>query len=91
MPRRRTIDTRPASTDGSGIRLRYEIRREFAPYIDVSWLRSCGETGNWPEENEAYSQVAFVAGLPALMVIDRRIFELLEIAKEANGGADFVC
>ena len=47
-----------------GIRLRYEIRREFAPYIGVSWLRSFGETERLArEEDEAYSQIAFVAGL----------------------------
>jgi copper resistance protein B len=27
-----------------GLRLRYEIRREFAPYIGVSWQRQFGET-----------------------------------------------
>lgn len=47
-----------------GIRLRYEIRREFAPYIGVSWLRSYGQTESLArEEGEAYSQIAFVAGL----------------------------
>jgi copper resistance protein B len=27
-----------------GLRLRYEIRREFAPYIGVKWLRQLGDT-----------------------------------------------
>jgi copper resistance protein B len=27
-----------------GVRLRYEIRREFAPYVGVSWERAFGET-----------------------------------------------
>jgi copper resistance protein B len=27
-----------------GLRLRYEIRREFAPYVGVAWLRSLGKT-----------------------------------------------
>lgn len=27
-----------------GLRLRYEIRREFAPYLGVAWLRSLGKT-----------------------------------------------
>ena len=31
---------------GLGLRLRYEIRREFAPYIGVQWLRRVGETAN---------------------------------------------
>lgn len=30
-----------------GIRLRYEIRREFAPYVGVSWERAFGDTRRW--------------------------------------------
>ena len=30
----------------SGLRLRYEIRREFAPYIGVDWSSKFGETAN---------------------------------------------
>ena len=29
-----------------GLRLRYEVRREFAPYIGVDWARSVGETAS---------------------------------------------
>ena len=29
-----------------GFRLRYEIRREFAPYLGVAWLRSLGKTAD---------------------------------------------
>ncbi len=29
-----------------GLRLRYEIRREFAPYIGVNWKRSVGDTAD---------------------------------------------
>jgi copper resistance protein B len=29
-----------------GLRLRYEIVREFTPYVGVSWLKSFGETAN---------------------------------------------
>lgn len=29
-----------------GLRLRYEIRREFAPYIGVSWTRKLGDTAD---------------------------------------------
>jgi copper resistance protein B len=32
-----------------GLRLRYEIQREFAPYIGVSWNRKIGETENLAE------------------------------------------
>lgn len=31
----------------AGLRLRYELRREFAPYIGVSWRRSFGETARF--------------------------------------------
>ena len=31
---------------GLGLRLRYEIRREFAPYLGVQWLRRLGETAD---------------------------------------------
>lgn len=27
-----------------GLRLRYELRREFAPYVGISWVRRLGET-----------------------------------------------
>ena len=32
------------STVELGLRLRYEVRREFAPYLGVEWSRSLGET-----------------------------------------------
>lgn len=34
-----------------GARLMYQIRREFAPYIGVTWQRKTGETGNNLEED----------------------------------------
>ena len=34
-----------------GARLRYEMRREFAPYAGVSWSRKLGETGDLAEED----------------------------------------
>lgn len=47
-----------------GLRLRYEIRREFAPYIGVSWERKLGETADLArEEGEEAGRVSFVAGL----------------------------
>ena len=47
-----------------GLRLRYEIRREFAPYIGYAWTRRLGETADLarPEGGPA-SQGTFVAGL----------------------------
>jgi copper resistance protein B len=47
-----------------GLRLRYEIRREIAPYIGVSWKRKQGETADMAEkEGEDTDTTAFVAGI----------------------------
>lgn len=47
-----------------GLRLRYEIRREFAPYVGFSIDRSFGETATLVrEEGGSPSQVRFVAGV----------------------------
>lgn len=47
-----------------GLRLRYEIRREFAPYVGYSWTRRIGETADFARaEGEAVSEDAVVAGL----------------------------
>jgi len=47
-----------------GVRLRYEIMREFAPYVGVSWHRKLGETGMMARaEGEDIDQVSLVAGL----------------------------
>ncbi|HYQ70813.1 MAG TPA: copper resistance protein B [Gammaproteobacteria bacterium] len=49
-----------------GLRLRYEIRREFAPYVGVSWTRFYGETADLKEaEGTDNSTVYFVAGIRA--------------------------
>jgi len=47
-----------------GLRLRYEIRREFAPYIGVSWKKAWGDTANIVRAAGAEtSSLYFVAGL----------------------------
>ena len=47
-----------------GLRLRYEIRREIAPYIGVSWLKQYGETARISRrERESTDSVALVVGL----------------------------
>jgi len=47
-----------------GFRLRYEIRREFAPYIGVNWERKLGETANFATQSgEDPSVVSFLAGV----------------------------
>lgn len=52
------------STAEVGARLRYEIKRQFAPYIGVSWIRSVGETADFTRaDGEDPGGVSFVAGL----------------------------
>ena len=47
-----------------GARLRYEIRREFAPYVGVSLDRSFGETATFVrKEGGDSSQIRFVVGV----------------------------
>lgn len=50
----------------AGLRLRYEIRREFAPYIGVNWSRVYGETADFVRANgERRSDAQFTIGLRA--------------------------
>lgn len=47
-----------------GLRLRYEIRREFAPYLGYSWTRRFGETADLTRtEGGSAGDGTFVAGL----------------------------
>jgi len=47
-----------------GLRLRYEIRREFAPYVGVSWERKTGRTADYArEDGERVGGSSFVAGV----------------------------
>jgi copper resistance protein B len=47
-----------------GLRLRYEIRREFAPYIGVNWTQKFGNTADFArDEGEDSSDVQMVAGV----------------------------
>lgn len=49
-----------------GARLRYEIRREFAPYVGISFDRSFGETATLVRQDGGdSSQVRFVVGVRA--------------------------
>jgi copper resistance protein B len=49
-----------------GLRLRYELRREFAPYIGVVWSRQFGGTADRVRESGGNpSDAQFVAGLRA--------------------------
>lgn len=47
-----------------GLRLRYEIVRQFAPYIGVSWSRAYGNTADWVrDEGGDTAEARFVAGI----------------------------
>lgn len=47
-----------------GLRLRYEIRREFAPYVGVSWNRTYGQTAQYArDEDEDINQLRWVVGV----------------------------
>jgi len=47
-----------------GLRLRYEIRREFAPYAGVEWTRKFGETADLVEARGGEAEdLRFVVGL----------------------------
>ncbi len=47
-----------------GLRLRYEIHRDFAPYVGFNWLRQIGDTADLArDEGDDVDQLGFVAGL----------------------------
>jgi copper resistance protein B len=48
----------------AGMRLRYEFRREFAPYIGVEWASVVGNTANYAKANgNTVDETRFVAGV----------------------------
>jgi len=52
------------STAALGVRLRYEVRREVAPYIGVSWTRATGDTADFArEDGENVSSFSVVSGV----------------------------
>ena len=49
-----------------GLRLRYEIKREFAPYVGISWERPLGETADFARlAGEDSGGASFVVGVRA--------------------------
>lgn len=49
-----------------GLRLRYEVRREFAPYVGVNWTKKFGNTADFArDEGEDTNDVQIVAGVRA--------------------------
>lgn len=61
----------PATQTGSGLsktelgmRLHYEIKREFAPYVGVNWSKLWGKTADYAkEEGEDFDNIRFVTGV----------------------------
>lgn len=52
------------STAELGLRLRYEIRPQFAPYVGVNWERAVGETADFARANgDDVGAVSVVAGV----------------------------
>lgn len=48
----------------TGLRLRYEIRREFAPYVGVNWIHLFGDTADYAgEAGHDTDEVQFVFGI----------------------------
>ncbi len=52
------------SSAETGLRLRYEIRREIAPYIGLRWERAYGETAHLARQHGEFTEdTALVAGI----------------------------
>ena len=52
------------STTGVGFRLRYELRREIAPYVGITWNRKWGKTADFADTvGEDTGGARFVSGL----------------------------
>lgn len=50
----------------AGLRLRYEIRREFAPYVGVNWDKKFGDTADFArEEGASTTDTQWVIGVRA--------------------------
>ena len=50
----------------AGLRLRYEFRREFAPYIGINWSKQFGDTADYTEAaGEEISDTRLVIGVRA--------------------------
>ncbi len=50
----------------AGLRLRYEIRKEFAPYVGVEWSRSFGDTADYAKvRGDDVEATRFVVGIKA--------------------------
>ncbi len=47
-----------------GLRLRYEIRRQFAPYVGVEWVKKFGDSADFARaDGQDSGSLALLAGL----------------------------
>lgn len=61
--RERRIGAGPSALE-TGLRIRYEIRREFAPYVGITWTRKMFGTADFArEDRERVSRARFTVGL----------------------------
>ena len=52
------------NTIEAGLRIRYEFKREFAPYVGMSWSKAFSDTADLIEANgDKTEQLSFVAGI----------------------------
>tara|TARA_R110001583_G_scaffold11285_2_gene51359 strand:+ start:33937 stop:34785 length:849 start_codon:yes stop_codon:yes gene_type:complete len=52
------------STSTLGFRMRYELTRQFSPYVGVEWTNMFGSTADFAKENgQSDNNTAFVAGI----------------------------
>ncbi len=57
-------NSRESPTSALGARLLYQIRREFAPYLGVTWSRKIGETAHKIDQSGGdIDSAAWVAGV----------------------------
>ena len=62
----RTREHLPRSPEAPGLRLRYEFRKEFAPYVGIEWSRAFGDTADYIEARGGETDdTRFVVGLKA--------------------------
>jgi copper resistance protein B len=48
----------------AGVRMRYEVSREFAPYVGIDWDSFWGKTASYVKQNSTNTQtISFVAGI----------------------------
>jgi copper resistance protein B len=43
----------------TGLRLSYEFKREFAPYVGVEWSKNYGNTNDFSPKDETYLVAGF--------------------------------